>query len=1124
MLNLVLGRNYADKTEYVRNLIAEGVKAGDSGFIIIVPEQFSYATEKGMLEKTGTSGMLNIEVLSFSRLAELVLEASGKNDIRPPVDDGVRMLTMSLALESIGDRLNIFKKYVARPQLTESLVSFATEMKQFSVTPDMLADFASASEPSSLKSKLDELVEILNVYNSMLEKSYFDTNDSLSILADTLNEYRFFEGKTVVIDEFTRFTKQELSVVEKILVQSKAVYITYDTDYDTADDEFSLFTNINGQIKKVVKTAKDNGVEVNAPILLEENTVNVNSALALLEKHFYVPQKNPSEQSADGSITVCSAPNAADECNFVAMTIKKLMRKENVRCRDIVVYQRSKDSYDKELAAAFERYGVPFYEDKRQPVNLQPLIVYIRSLLNLACRGITTELLMRWLKTGLTTLQEEEICELENYAFIWRLKTSQWKNDFTEHPDGFGAELDDFAKNRLNKLNELRKKAVVPILSFKKAFDQAEGEQKTAVLYDFLIQNKVNIKLKELAADFSEEGRQYIYDEQNAVWELVTDMLDKLYRVTENRKVTGKRYLELFEILLSAVSLGELPQGLDSVTFATADRSRAGIKDYVFILGANEGLFPLRPSTQGLINDKDRITLRNAGIELASTAEYKSIEEEYIAYRAVCSARKKLYVSFCGTDLQGNTMSPSGIVSEILGVFPETKILRYSEIDPVEKIESDASAFEVLSGSVKENPELFVTLEDYFKDKAVYSGRVETIKNVLNRQPKQIKDKQLATELFGKNMYFSASKAENYHKCPFQFFCRYGINAQPRKEAQIDPSLSGTIIHNVFEHMLSKYSKQELEAMSDESLKAEVDGILKKYLNEKMGGEQAKTQRFLKQYALIGERVLSILKRIIEEFKTCDFKPVDFELSIGRDGDIKPYMLTLDDGGTLKISGSVDRVDTMEKDGKKYLRVIDYKSNGKEFHLSDVFSGLSMQMLIYLFAIYANGKEKYGDFVPSGIFYMSAKPEKADLPRNATQEQIDKKRLYSKENKLNGMVVDDITAIQGMEKDLQGLFIPAYVDKNGELKGNIIPLEKLFKLNEKIDEILKDTAMSLHGGIINAKPDSQKTCDYCDYKNICGFESGDDMLEIESMSFDEALEAIDGENNTEAEEGGELNG
>lgn len=162
-----------------------------------------------------------------------------------------------------------------------------------------------------------------------------------------------------------------------------------------------------------------------------------------------------------------------------------------------------------------------------------------------------------------------------------------------------------------------------------------------------------------------------------------------------------------------------------------------------------------------------------------------------------------------------------------------------------------------------------------------------------------------------------------------------------------------------------------------------------------MGGKENKEKRFLYLYNRLSDSLFEVVKRITEELKVSDFTPTGFEVKIDEDGEIPPYAVPLPDGGFLKIRGSVDRVDTMRKNGKTYLRVIDYKSGGKDFVLSDVLSGLNMQMLIYLFAIGENGEEKYGDVFPSGVLYMPAK--KAQM---LSAEKQQTKKCLSKKSKI----------------------------------------------------------------------------------------------------------------------------
>ena len=357
-------------------------------------------------------------------------------------------------------------------------------------------------------------------------------------------------------------------------------------------------------------------------------------------------------------------------------------------------------------------------------------------------------------------------------------------------------------------------------------------------------------------------------------------------------------------------------------------------------------------------------------------------------------------------------------------------------------------------------------------------------------------------------MHLSASKTEVYYKCPFQYFCKYGIYAKPRKEAQVDPAISGSLIHKVFEIILDEFPKQKLIEASPEVLKKRISEIMDDYLEKKMGGAQSKSKRFMKQYNSISEQIFFALSKMVEEFKVSDFAPADFELPINYGAVIEPYELPLSDGGTLSVSGSVDRVDIMEKNGKKYLRVVDYKSGGKTFNLSDVVSGLSTQMLIYLFAIEKNGKEKYGDIIPSGVLYMPAKAAEADLDRYASEQDIIDKVLES--NRMSGIIVDDIDIIKGMEHDVNGRFIPVTLTKSGafDKRSKLIKAEDFVRLKRKIDMILKQMALNLHKGEIPVLPAKEDVCKYCDYSSVCGFEDGDSYREIAEGKDNEIIEIL----------------
>ncbi|MEG2396774.1 MAG: hypothetical protein RSB11_07050, partial [Oscillospiraceae bacterium] len=257
MFHLILGRNGSGKTEYIRELFAKKLLSGEKGYVIIVPEQFSFETERDMLKRVGADKMLNLEVLSFSRLAETILEKHKKNK-NPRIDNGMRAVLMNMALEGLTDNLEIYKKYIGRPNLIETLLTFSSEIKQCNISPLELKEVSNNMEDCHLKRKLYELSTIMSMYDATVQQSYFDDLDAMTELSTVLNELDYFNKKIVAIDAFSGFTKQEKDVISKIFKGADETYITFCTDKANKDkNEFSIFQNIGEEIADLKNIANE---------------------------------------------------------------------------------------------------------------------------------------------------------------------------------------------------------------------------------------------------------------------------------------------------------------------------------------------------------------------------------------------------------------------------------------------------------------------------------------------------------------------------------------------------------------------------------------------------------------------------------------------------------------------------------------------------------------------------------------------------------------------------------------------------------------------------------------------------------------------------------------------------
>ena len=1102
MLNIITGRTGSGKTRLIRSMATEIAEKVADKVVIIVPEQFSFETEKGMLQLLGNEKINNVEILSFSRIAERLLSQYGKLDKRI-ADDGVRAVLMSRAIETLDDNLTVYSRYKRFPQLIDDILNFHREMKKCGVSNDCLAEYSTRVKKTTFSTKLSELSQIFACYDALMSQNFSDSNTHLDMLCDLLWDVEYFKGKTVFLDAFSGFSGQEYNVIEQIMRQAEDLYVTFCCDTSKNNKRYELFYNANVEIKKLKGIANKINVKIAPEKVLVSKKEFKKDELNFLEENIFSSEGNIYNEKAE-AITVIPCRTKTEECQVVAAEIKRLIRTQNLRYRDIAVIVRNEENYKKDLASAFRKYEIDCFHDNRQPVNTQPLIVFVKCLLNILVNGFDTETVLRFLKTQLYGFTVEEIGLLEDYCLMWKVTPSSWKQEWTENPEGFGVDFKNEARVLLEKINTLRQKVVGPILSLKNKIKDSDGETISKELFSFLRNARVDENVKTFTLALNENGETDLALEQGRIWRIMTEILDGLYSAIGNSTISIERYSELFDILVASKNIGVIPNGIDEVIIGGADRIRASAPKAVFLVGVNNGVFPGESSSGVLFNDIERCELIKNGLPIISNLEYNSVSELFIAYHAATLATDKLYLTYSLVNSDSSAMTPSEMVGEITKMFPNCNIKK--ENKKVDRVESRSSAFTVMAGEVVNGSVLGETLKKYFIENNDGNELIR-IKKAENKEFK-IQDSDLATDFFGKNMYISASRVERFYKCPFSYFCEYGLQAKPRKEAEVDAALSGTLIHHVLEIFLTENPKSSLKGLSENDIKSKINKIIDDYIEGNMGGYKGKAVTFLRTVELLKESSYKVAQHLIIEFSQCEFTPADFELRINNDGQIPPYEIPLDNGGIVKIIGNVDRVDTYETDDNTFIRVIDYKTGGKKFELGEVFYGLNMQMLIYLFAIWQNGHDYYKNPTPAGVLYFQAKSPKVGS-KKITRESApeDSRAEYLNELKMHGMVLNNADVVAAMEKDCAGVFIPAHYDKKGALTGNIISIKTLSMLKDRVNGSIKNMAQQLQKGNIVALP-VERGCTYCNYMDVCKREENDPIREINVPSFDDAISIL----------------
>ena len=315
---------------------------------------------------------------------------------------------------------------------------------------------------------------------------------------------------------------------------------------------------------------------------------------------------------------------------------------------------------------------------------------------------------------------------------------------------------------------------------------------------------------------------------------------------------------------------------------------------------------------------------------------------------------------------------------------------------------------------------------------------------------------------------------------------RRGLHIAPPPKGEISPLETGSFIHYLLEQVLSRFGRGFPAAGTDE-IAACARQVADEYVAQSLGRENLTARQ---QYLLqkIQKNTLLLLGHLQKELAQSLFFPQGFEVPIGAGSDIPPLRVSAGDGTVVEVSGTVDRVDSCQLDDREYLRVIDYKSGGKAFALEDVYSGLNMQMLIYLFALCEHSGQQ-----PAGVLYMPASVDYTSLEREPSPKDD---QLFGSTLQQKGLVLSDPAVITAMEREVAGRYIPVTAKKDGSFSqySRTASAEEFSLIRGHIEHTLRQLADTLHRGDIAALPlrhGQFLLCDYCDYRRVCMREDDD---------------------------------
>lgn len=1105
LLRFILGTAGSGKTTKLYRRLQEGVTAGRPA-IFIVPEQHSFAAEAAVFRQLGPALSARVRVLSFTRLAHRIAEengAAGGMVLSPPA----KLLLMSIALDETADRLSLYKRQAGSARFIPALLELITELKSAGISADVPLHGMEADR--LLSQKISELSHVFQAYQALVDTRFSDPDDVLERADKLLEGSAYFDGTDIYIDSFSAFMAGEYKMIARMLERAESMTVTLCTDALSAGTGgMGLFSQVQETAARLIRIAKSAHRTVETPRVLRESHRFQNSQLRAFERGFLRPDA-PCYEGETGFIRTLAATDRYDEVAAVAGEILTLVREKGLRYREIAVVARGLDAYSEHIAQGFARVGIPVFMDRREDIECVPVVAAILSALEAVETGFETQSVLRFAKSGIFSFAPEQIAELENYCYVWGIDKKAWLSAFKWNPSGLADTVTEEDTALLLRINALRVQLLAPLKHLRSALSDADGEGFARAVVALLEETDAPKGLLRLY----ESGLLPDADKKLGarLWDAVMELLNVFATTLSGRRLRLRRMMELFRLAVLATDLGSIPQTQDQVIVGQADRIRPEQVRAVFLLGCVQGEFPRSLTERGLLTDSERARLRGLGLEIGPSVEEQAVRERFYAYFAAGLPSEYLYISYPCADIRGNPLLPSVLVKSAARIA-NAEPLHTHQLDPTGGIANAAGAFSALCARLGEDTPLTASLYEVLRETEL-APRLNTVLELGQAREFHIADPDIALALFGRDLRLSPSRLESYYLCPFAYFCRYGLGLQPRRKAEFSPLESGSLIHFLLEKMLVRHGGKALIHLPREQLLSEIEQLISQRLLE-LSGEDALPARFAYLFSQVSHTALRVLLNLAQELAQSSFEPVAFEMPVRQGGEVPPLVLPLPSGGKVSVEGVVDRVDLMHASDGVYVRVVDYKSGAKTFSLSDALYGLNMQMLIYLFSIWEQGGGRFSGALPAGVLYFPARDSILSQGRDATEEELEQQRRKS--FRMNGLLLDQLEVIYGMEKSGAGLYIPARVRKDGTLDSNssAASMAQMKALSGYVKGKISGMASHLQAGSIPALPAfgaGYEGCAWCDYRSVCLREDADPVRELLSLDAKDAWETIGGE-------------
>ena len=1078
-LQFIIGNSGAGKSSTAyRNIIRDARMNPDRLYYVIVPEQFTMQTQKTLVEMHPDGGILNIDILSFDRLAYRVFEEVGGDTRRLMEETGKNMVLQKL-VQMNQKELGYLKNQMKKPGYLDEIKSLISEFMQYEIREEELDEMIRESEDKTLlQMKLKDVKVLYQAFREYLSGHFMTAEEVLEVLAKEIPFSEKLKGSVVLLDGYTGFTPVQMEVLRELLAVCSKVSVTVTMDvreqFLAMGKPHELFYMSHKMIRSLAELTKD----MEEPVWIapgKQSRFADSPALDFLEQHLFRYHRSVYEKEQQ-EIQIFSARDPEKEMEETARRILRLVREKDYHYGQIAVITGNLEEYGSVAGQVFEDAGIPYFIDEKHSILMNPFVEYLRAALEMVVQGFSYESVFRYLRCGMSDISRKEADILENYVIALGIRgIRKWQEKWVRVYRGMDPE-------QMEEINEIREKFAEEVGLLAEGFS---GRKKTVeeycrCLYEFIVQSRIQEKLLTQELYFGDLGNKSMEKEYAQIFGIMMELLDKMAEILGDEMVSPEEFLQILETGMTQAKVALIPPSMDQVLVGDMERTRLKDVRALFFVGVNEGNIPKNTQTGGILTEMDREFFKDQGMELAPGPKELMNMQRFYLYLNLTKPKEQLCLSYSQSNGRGEASSPAFLLHTIKRMFPKLNEVRADQPESqMELLETPETSIEyLLEGLTEENTDelspVFRELYSWYLRSPKYRPLAEKLTDaVFLRKPEDKISESVAKALYGEVSPHGATRLERFSACAFAHFLKYGLAVTERVEYEFKAMDMGNVIHQALENFAVELRRKKLDWSSlDDKVRDEIaDECLDKVAADY--GNTILQSSFRNHYMI--ERTRRILRRTVwalqEQLKNGKFKPEGFEVSIG--------------------GGRIDRLDTLKEDNRVYVKIIDYKTGNTSFDLVSIYYGLQLHLVVYMDAAMQAEKRLYPEceVEPAGIFYYNVKDPMIQKTLQEDLDELDPEIM--KKLKMNGLVSSDPDVIQKLDASVASLPL-SYTTKGALRKGSSVASPQRFRLlNAYVKKKITEVQDSILTGKADASPyeiGNKNACTYCAYQGSCGFD------------------------------------